>query len=102
MCGRGGVVPGLRDAVGRYRVEWFAVGPVAIPTRVAYSGAAPRLEILQTAPDARLHFKRMLNERYGTIDYPTMFWALEHSPEPREGMQAFMEKRQPDWIPDDV
>jgi enoyl-CoA hydratase/carnithine racemase len=59
-------------------------------------------QILQTAPDARLHFKRMLNERYGSIDYPTMFWALEHSPEPREGMQAFMEKRQPNWIPDDV
>jgi enoyl-CoA hydratase/carnithine racemase len=59
-------------------------------------------QILRTAPDARLHFKRMLNERYGTIDYATMFWALEHSPEPREGMQAFMEKRQPNWIPDDA
>ena len=59
-------------------------------------------QILRTAPDARLHFKRMLNERYGTIDYATMFWALEHSPEPREGMQAFMEKRQPNWVPDDL
>ena len=28
----------------------------------------------------------MLNERYGLIDYQTMFWELEHSPEPREGM----------------
>jgi hypothetical protein len=44
----------------------------------------------------------MLNERYGFIDYQTMFWALDHSPEPREGMQAFMEKRSPTWIPDDV
>ncbi|HXY94410.1 MAG TPA: enoyl-CoA hydratase/isomerase family protein [Acidimicrobiia bacterium] len=59
-------------------------------------------QVLQTAPDARLHVKRMLNEHYGTIDYQTMFWALEHSPEPREGMQAFMEKRQPDWIPPDT
>ena len=59
-------------------------------------------EVLQTAPDARLHTKRMLNERYGTIDYQTMFWGLEHSPEPREGMQAFMEKRPPSWIPDDL
>ena len=57
-------------------------------------------EVLQTAPDARVQVKRMLNERYGSIDYQTMFWALEHSPEPREGMQAFMEKRQPSWIPD--
>lgn len=56
-------------------------------------------QVLQTAPDARVQVKRMLNERYGSIDYPTMFWALEHSPEPREGMRAFMEKRSPSWIP---
>jgi enoyl-CoA hydratase len=57
-------------------------------------------EVLQTAPDARVHVKRMLNERYGQIDYQTMFWALEHAPEPREGMQAFMEKRPPNWVPE--
>jgi enoyl-CoA hydratase len=56
-------------------------------------------EVLQTAPDARVQVKRMLNERYGHIDYQTMFWALDHSPEPREGMRAFMEKRAPSWIP---
>ncbi|MHB8464161.1 MAG: enoyl-CoA hydratase/isomerase family protein [Acidimicrobiales bacterium] len=56
-------------------------------------------QVLQTAPDARVHVKRMLNERYGHIDYQTMFWALDHAPEPREGMQAFMEKRQPSWVP---
>jgi enoyl-CoA hydratase/carnithine racemase len=56
-------------------------------------------EILQTAPMARMHVKRMLNERYGLIDYQTMFGALEGSPEPREGMLAFMEKRSPDWVP---
>ena len=44
----------------------------------------------------------MLNERYGNIDYQTMFWALEHSSEPREGMGAFMEKRPPAWLPPDV
>ncbi len=57
-------------------------------------------EILQTPPMARMHVKRMLNERYGLIDYQTMFWALEESPEPREGMQAFMEKRPPNWVPE--
>jgi enoyl-CoA hydratase/carnithine racemase len=57
-------------------------------------------EVLQTAPTARAHVKRMLNERYGAIDYQTMFWALEHSPEPREGMEAFMQKRPPNWVPD--
>ncbi|MGF7237108.1 MAG: enoyl-CoA hydratase/isomerase family protein [Frankia sp.] len=57
-------------------------------------------EIVQTAPAARLHVKRMLNERYGLIDYQTMFWAMHQSPEPREGMRAFMEKRAPEWVPD--
>jgi len=56
-------------------------------------------QILQTAPSARTHVKRMLNERYGTIDCETMFWALEESDEPREGMRAFMEKRPPRWVP---
>lgn len=51
------------------------------------------------AAAARTHVKRMLNERYGHIDYQTMFWALDHSPEPREGMQAFLEKRPPSWVP---
>jgi enoyl-CoA hydratase/carnithine racemase len=56
-------------------------------------------EILQTSPGARVQVKRMLNERYGTVDYQTMFWDLEHSDEPREGMRAFMEKRPPAWVP---
>ena len=43
--------------------------------------------------------KRMLNERYGNIDYQTMFWALDEVARAREGMQAFMEKRPPSWIP---
>jgi enoyl-CoA hydratase/carnithine racemase len=59
-------------------------------------------QVLRTAPSARLHVKRMLSEHYGPVDYQTMFWALQHSPEPREGMAAFMEKRAPAWIPDDV
>jgi enoyl-CoA hydratase/carnithine racemase len=57
-------------------------------------------EILQTPPMARTHVKRMLNDRYGLIDYQTMFWALDESPEPREGMQAFMQKRSPSWVPE--
>lgn len=54
-------------------------------------------QVLRTAPSARLHVKRMLHAGYGQIDTSTMFWALEHSPEPREGMHAFMEKRAPSW-----
>jgi enoyl-CoA hydratase/carnithine racemase len=57
-------------------------------------------EVMRTAPEARMHVKRMLNTRYGEIDYQTMFWALDHSDEPREGMRAFMEKRRPRWEPE--
>ena len=56
-------------------------------------------EVLQTAPVARMHVKRMLNERYGLVDYQTMMWGLAESSEPREGFTAFMEKRAPSWIP---
>src|SRR3954453_10802262 len=52
-------------------------------------------QVLRTPPEARSQVKRMLNERYGAIDYPTMFAAIEHSEELREGMRAFMEKRPP-------
>jgi enoyl-CoA hydratase/carnithine racemase len=55
-------------------------------------------QVLRSAPMARAQVKRMLNERYGLIDYQTMFWALDNSPEPREGMRAFMEKRPPSWL----
>ena len=59
-------------------------------------------EILQTGPLARMHVKRMMNDRYGLIDYQTMFASLEESDEPREGMLAFMEKRPPRWVPEDL
>jgi enoyl-CoA hydratase/carnithine racemase len=59
-------------------------------------------EILHTSPQARADVKRMINERYGHIDYRTMFDALARSEEPREGMAAFMEKRDPSWIPRDL
>ena len=65
------------------------------------AGEAAR-QVLQTPPEARVHVKRMLNERYGTVDYQTMFWSLDHSSEPREGMRAFMEKRPPRWVPPDL
>lgn len=57
-------------------------------------------EILRTAPEARAHTKRMLNQQYPPIDYETMFASLQFGREPREGMAAFMEKREPSWVPE--
>ena len=59
-------------------------------------------EVLRTAPEARAHVKRMLNQQYAAIDYETMFASLAHGQEVREGMRAFMEKRAPNWIPPDL
>ena len=60
------------------------------------------VELLKIAPEARAHVKRMLNQQYAPIDFETMFASLAYGTEVREGMKAFMEKRQPNWIPDDL
>ena len=57
-------------------------------------------EILQSAPDARMHFKRIVNAGYGEIDEVT-FGASLRGAEVREGMAAFAEKRSPDWVPEE-
>jgi enoyl-CoA hydratase len=59
--------------------------------------------VLRTAPECRAHVKRMLNQQYAPIDYQTMFISLmSGGGEAREGMTAFMEKREPNWIPADL
>jgi enoyl-CoA hydratase/carnithine racemase len=56
-------------------------------------------EILQSAPDARWQFKRIVNAGYGLIDEVT-FNASLGGAECREGMAAFAEKRAPTWVPE--
>ena len=56
--------------------------------------------ILRTAPEARMHVKRILHERYGHVDRMTMDWSIFRGEEAREGMRAFAEKRAPSWIPE--
>src|SRR5438270_3637896 len=51
-------------------------------------------QILRTPPEARMHVKRMLNERYGFIDYQTRSQAIEYASEPREGVRAVLVTRQ--------
>jgi len=68
--------------------------------RLREEAVAVAEDILRTAPEARLHVKRILNERYGRVDRMTMDWSIFRGSEAREGMQAFAEKRAPRWIPD--
>ena len=56
-------------------------------------------EILQSAPDAREDFKRIVNAGYGLVD-ETAFARSLRGAEVREGMSAFAEKRSPGWVPE--
>ena len=67
--------------------------------RLREEAVAAAESILRTAPEARLHVKRILHERYGRVDRMSMDWSLFRGPEAREGMRAFAEKRAPSWIP---
>ncbi|MGH9091998.1 MAG: enoyl-CoA hydratase/isomerase family protein [Acidimicrobiales bacterium] len=86
------------DAVEAQRLG--VISRVVPHEQLRQAAEAAAREVLRTAPEARAHVKRMLNERYGPIDYQTMFLQLERSEEPREGMRAFMEKRRPSWVRD--
>ncbi len=59
-------------------------------------------EILRTAPEARMHVKRLINQRYGHVDRMSMDWSISRAGEAREGMRAFAEKRSPSWIPESL
>ena len=91
----------LEIGKGRILREGTKVALLSLGTRLAEALKAA-VEVLKTAPEARAHVKRMLNEQYAKIDYETMFASLAHGTEVREGMRSFMEKRQPNWIPDDL
>jgi enoyl-CoA hydratase len=58
--------------------------------------------ILRTAPEARMHVKRIINDNYGHPDRMSMYWSIFRGTEAREGMQAFAEKRTPKWIPPEL
>ena len=55
-------------------------------------------DILRAAPRARVALKRLMNARYGAIDKIT-FDESVNGDEVIEGFRAFVEKRDPAWIP---
>jgi enoyl-CoA hydratase/carnithine racemase len=58
------------------------------------------VQICRTAPQARLHIKRIVNDNYGHVDRMT-FDALLFNAEMKEGTRAFAERRDPSWVPED-
>ena len=69
-----------------------AVAPPPPPPLVIKLGHASPL----TGPQARFDVKRELNSRLPAMDYGLFFRAIER-PEMREGMDAFLQKRPPEW-----
>ena len=58
-------------------------------------------EMLRCAPEARFQFKRIVNGLYPPVDQMT-FEASIRSDECAEGFRAFVEKRAPSWVPEDL
>ena len=56
-------------------------------------------DLLRAAPQTRLQVKRLINARYGAIDEMTFEVSLA-SDEIKEGFEAFTEKREPSWVPE--
>jgi enoyl-CoA hydratase len=57
-------------------------------------------DLLKAAPETRAHAKRIMNSRYGVIDEMTFAMSLT-SDEIKEGFEAFTEKREPTWVPEE-
>ena len=55
----------------------------------------------RSAPGARNEIKRIVDRYYGVYDRMAMDASLA-GPESREGMTAFGERRNPNWVPDDL
>jgi enoyl-CoA hydratase/carnithine racemase len=58
-------------------------------------------QIARGAPKARLVVKRELNRQYERMDRMSMDDSL-FGPEPIEGFEAFKERRNPGWVPEDL
>lgn len=58
-------------------------------------------QIARGAPDARSTVKREINRQYEVFDRMSMDASL-FGPEALEGFEAFKERRNPSWVPDDL
>lgn len=82
--------------------EALAMGLVARVVPHDELAAATReavAKLLRGAPEARWQMKRIMNERYGSIDGMTLDASIA-GPEVVEGFRSFVERRPPSWIPD--
>jgi enoyl-CoA hydratase len=79
--------------------QWGMFSRVVPDEEVRKVAEEVAVQIARTAPQARLHVKRIVNDGYGRVDRMT-FAAMLNNEEMAEGTRAFAEKREPGWVPE--
>ncbi|RAY16570.1 enoyl-CoA hydratase/isomerase family protein [Actinomadura craniellae] len=87
-----------RTVTAREAESWGMFSRVVPDEEVLAEAERVAIQICRTAPQARLHIKRIVNDNYDRVDRMT-FDALLYNAEMREGARAFAERREPDWVP---
>ncbi|GGV35759.1 enoyl-CoA hydratase/isomerase family protein [Actinomadura sp. LOL_016] len=89
-----------RTVTAREAESWGMFARVVPDDRVQATAEEVAVQICRTAPQARLHIKRIVNDGYDRVDRMT-FDALLFNDEMREGTRAFAERRDPGWVPEE-
>lgn len=82
-------------------LDWGLVSRVVDHDEVFDRALEALVEVIRTAPQARAAVKRLINDRYGHYDRMTMDHSLRGT-EMVEGWEAFRDRRNPTWVPDDL
>jgi enoyl-CoA hydratase len=82
-------------------IAWGLVTRMAEPGEELEAAIALAAQIARGAPNARRVVKREINREYVRYDRMSMEESL-YGPEPIEGFNAFKERRNPDWVPEDL
>lgn len=81
--------------------SWGLITRLAEPGRELDEAVDIARQIARGAPGARSAVKRGINQQYEVMDRMTMDESL-YGPEPIEGFEAFKERRNPSWVPEDL
>ncbi|MFC1405255.1 MULTISPECIES: enoyl-CoA hydratase/isomerase family protein [Streptacidiphilus] len=90
-----------RTLTAQEALDWGLVSRVVPHADLMDAATEVLAECCRTAPLARRDVKRVLDQYVGLHDRIAMFDSLQR-PESREGFSAFIERRSPEWVPDDL
>jgi enoyl-CoA hydratase/carnithine racemase len=82
-------------------LDWGLVARVVPHDNLLATAHEVLVACCRTAPNARNEAKRVFDRYYGTYDRAAMDASLAGA-EPIEGFAAFKQRRNPEWVPDDL